>query len=374
MKASTPLVLTAVERDGKAHIRIVGGIYQWQNSSREFREQIEDMQLRGIQDAHIYIKSEGGDVFEANEIANLIDGFKGKITGEGGSLVASAATYIACKLDDFTMPSNGQFMIHKPMASLFDKNEDEIASTLKLLKNITSNFIEVYARKTGLTAKKVEDLWSKGDFWMSAKEAKKKGFISGISDEEEFTSEDVTLLRACGAPNLPKEVLNITNNMKKLTITALMFLKLNENASEKEVEDTIKALKEKADQYDNLKATLEEKEKTEVEAKIKAVLDKAIADKRLTEDYRASFVAKLKGNYEAAVKEIEALKPVTQLSKEVAATTANGISAERKDWKYGDWAEKDAQGLQAMIKENPETFKALYKAEYGVEPVKEVFN
>ena len=50
---------------------------------------------------HIYINSPGGECFEANEIVNVIKRFPGKITGEGGALVASAATYIAINCTSF---------------------------------------------------------------------------------------------------------------------------------------------------------------------------------------------------------------------------------------------------------------------------------
>ena len=62
---------------------------------------------------HIYINSPGGECFEANEIVNVIKKFPGKITGEGGALVASAATYIAINCTSFSMPANGLFMIHQ---------------------------------------------------------------------------------------------------------------------------------------------------------------------------------------------------------------------------------------------------------------------
>ena len=88
---------------------------QYQNGGRRKRNstsKVEQLIRSGIKDVHIYINSPGGECFEANEIVNVIKKFPGKITGEGGALVASAATYIAINCTSFSMPANGLF--HDP--------------------------------------------------------------------------------------------------------------------------------------------------------------------------------------------------------------------------------------------------------------------
>ena len=86
-----------------------------------------------IKDVHIYINSPGGECFEANEIVNVIKKFPGKITGEGGALVASAATYIAINCTSFSMPANGLFMIHQVSGGACGRVAD-IESALEVMR------------------------------------------------------------------------------------------------------------------------------------------------------------------------------------------------------------------------------------------------
>ena len=108
--------ISAIKEKGKARIEIKGTIAGWRDSEKNFTRSVEDMIREGIKDVHLYINSPGGDCFEANEIVNVIRKFPGKITGEGGALVASAATYIA---SDETR----RFIIHG------EKNSDRRIST-----------------------------------------------------------------------------------------------------------------------------------------------------------------------------------------------------------------------------------------------------
>ena len=102
--------ITATAQNGKAYIRIIGEIAGWKDSAEDFRYELNQLKKDGIKDIVLYINSPGGNCFEANEIVNEINSFGGSVIGEGGALVASAATYIAINCTEFTMPENGMFM------------------------------------------------------------------------------------------------------------------------------------------------------------------------------------------------------------------------------------------------------------------------
>ena len=84
--------LTATAENGRARIELKGTISKWRETEAEFTSKIEQLIRSGIKDVHIYINSPGGECFEANEIVNVIKKFPGKITGEGGALVARAGS------------------------------------------------------------------------------------------------------------------------------------------------------------------------------------------------------------------------------------------------------------------------------------------
>jgi ATP-dependent Clp protease, protease subunit len=357
----------------EATIKISGYISSWRNSAEQFEQEVDRLVANGINDVTIYINSGGGSVFEAFEIYNIIKKFKGNIKVNIGALAASAATIIACAATKTTMAKNGQYMIHRPMIAM-EGNEDEVESNLKALKNVKQNMLDLYTAKTGMAQTAIEKLW-KNDYWMNATEAKAKGFIDEVSDETTITPEDVNdaINSYKNIPEAIRALVTITSN-KTENPDDMKFiaakLNLSATATEQEIVSAVELLKAKADKYDSLKKDIEEKEKTELKAKVTAVVDKAIADKKFTEDYRATFTAKLEANFEAANKEIEAIKPVESLLKDIkqSASPVAGIPEERKDWTYADWAQKDNAGLQAIMAEHPESFKALYKKEYGQEP------
>ena len=160
--ARTPFNITAKAKDGIALITISGYISQWTKaSSTDIAAVIAGFKEKGITEASVYINTEGGSVFEAIEINNLLeDNFK-TIKVRVGALAASAGTYFVAKYHT-TAKKNSQFMIHKPMGGV-SGNEDQVAATLKILKNITNDYRTLYATKMGITEKAVDKLWDKGD-------------------------------------------------------------------------------------------------------------------------------------------------------------------------------------------------------------------
>lgn len=362
----TPLSVTAESKNGVASIRIVGRISDWSaNNSQEIGMKVDEFIAAGVQDCFVYINSSGGDVFQANEIVNILQKFPGKKNGEGGAIVASAATFIACHLDTFEMASNGQWMYHKPMGS-FDGNEDQVESTLAALKNATKSYREIYAKKTGKTEDQIEAIWAKGDVWLSASEAKKQGFISGVKGEEPVTAETVELLRACGAPVIPSIASSTQQqqNSNKMNKFIALLLGLKEDATEQEIEAKIKELKLAADSAVTLKAAADADKKAKLDADIKAVLDAAEKDHRIKPEMRANFEKQLRADFESGKAIIESLTPVTALSAEMKGGKGANITAEKSKWTYDQWAEGDPEGLMALRESDPAKFKALVDEHY----------
>lgn len=161
-----------------ASIRITGTI-GWDNDPEEFRKEVDSLIKEGITDCHIYINSPGGSCFAANEIVNIIQQFNGSVTGEGGALVASAATYIALHCDTFSMPENGNFMLHKP-TGVIEGTSNDMASYLTLLKNMENEYLKTYQGKA-VDIEELKTKWEAGDWWMTATEAYEKGFITSVT-------------------------------------------------------------------------------------------------------------------------------------------------------------------------------------------------
>jgi ATP-dependent Clp protease protease subunit len=386
---SGPLLLSIVAKGTTAHIEIEGDISEYGGTSAiEFKAQVTNLMAQGIKDAHVYINSFGGDVFQANQIVNEIQRFEGRVTGEGGAVVASAATYIAIHLQSFTMAMNGMFMIHKPYGGFYG-TASEIESSLKLLKDLEGAYLAKYAEKTGKTEAAIAEIWNKGDWWMTAQEALDESFISGITEITEISPELAAQMTAKGAPNVvatakapipepPKQTSksNKPHNVKELQILALS-MGLSEDASLAEIKAEFAKVKALAARATKAEQDLEDLKKAEgVKAKaaaktlFTAAFDAKLNAKAVTEEYRAGLTAKFEANPEAALAEVAAFKPAPTLSGDLG----DGAPPVEDLKTFAEYQTKNPKALFALAKADPAKFKALYTAQYGAAPSDSTIN
>ena len=346
-----PLSISAEAKGSVAEIKISGIIYDWNNSADEITSKIDAFVTAGIQDVNVYINSPGGDVFQAAEIHNQIQRFTGAKKGFGGAIVASAATMLAVELDSFEMAENGQFMYHKPSARL-NGNENEIASGLKLLQNLSNQYKALYSAKTGITEDDIEANWSKGDVWLTAQEALDQKFITGITKKNApITKETKALFEACGCPHIPK----ITNHKKPFKIMDQKILALSlglpEDASEETIKATIQANKQAAAEVAVLKAEKAAKEVADTTAKVEALINGAIAAKKIKATQGESLKKWATTDYDGCESYIKGLTALGKISDAIIP------GAEGKTKVFAEMTETEKQTLAT---EDPEAFKAAY--------------
>lgn len=352
-----PFEISAKGGKDVAEIRITGAIHQYQNSATEFKRQVDELLKQGIKNVNLYINSPGGSVFEANEIVNEIKKFTGKIKGYGGALVASAGTYIALNCDDFEMSNNGQYMYHKPL-TYTQGNEDKISSELKLLQNLTNQYRTAYATKTGMSEDEIESRWSKGDVWLSAKEALEQGFISSVSnDKQAITESDVAMITACGAPVIPErtESKNQDNNMTREQIIAAF--KLPADATDEQIQTTIAKSQEDAAKYQANKASAETKEKDIANTMVQAFID----SKQIAADTKEQWVKMAVNDYDGTKAILATLPKPSKLSEQVDAGASEGT---RANWTVADYLDKDPEALSALAISDPEKFEKINEEYY----------
>lgn len=354
-----PLQITAqANSNDVAEIRISGVIHQWQNSSAEFKLKIDELIAKGIKDVKLYINTPGGSVFEANEIANEIKRFSGKISGYGGALVASAGSYLALICDSFELADNGQYMYHKPMGFI-QGNEDKVAADLKLLQNLTNQYRTAYSQKTGLDEATIEANWSKGDVWLSAKEAKEQGFITGISGEAAKVTEDQkAMFVACGAPTIPTLTVipKAESNMKNRN-EIIAKLKLAADATDEQI---FAALSTTVDQNATAQQTIEA-QAAAAKTNAETLVDKAILDKKITADVREDYVFLATTNFEKTKSILDKMPAISKASEHLQ--TPPEATAGREKWTLEDYQAKDPKALEALMVSDPDAFAKL-EAEY----------
>lgn len=352
-----PFEISAKANQEVAEIRISGAIHQYQNSSGEFKRQIDELLKQGIKNVKLYINTPGGSVFEANEIVNEIKKFTGKIKGYGGALVASAGTYIALNCDEFEMSSNGQYMYHKPL-TYTQGNEDKISSELKLLQNLTNQYRTAYANKTGMSEDEIEKRWSKGDVWLSAKEALEQGFISSVNnDKQAITESDVAMITACGAPIIPEKTESKKQEIDMTREQIIAAFKLPSDASDEQIKAAITASQEDAAKYQATKASTETKEKDLAEALVQTFVE----SKQITADAKEQWVQMALKDYDGTKTILGTLSKPSKLSEELDKNASEGTKA---NWTVADYLDKDPKALEALAVSDPEKFEKLNEEYY----------
>ena len=357
----TPFEINAKQEGKRALVRIVGEI-GWDTDSNSFRQLIDDLVADGCTEAHIYINSPGGSCFDAAEIVNILSAFNGNLTGEGGALVASAATYIAAHCKTFSMPENGQFMVHKPKGGAYG-TVAEITNYLKLLQDVDNdNFSTLSALvkdKENFTNK-----WNAGDWWMTAAEAKEAGFITEVRERAKIDRTTEAMIRACAEQRKHPELTNQYNlNMDFLRTTA-HTLGLPENATEEQINAAIVEAKKAKDELVALRKEISDKEKAAKSEKIKAALDKAVSDKRIKADARGDWEEMLNANFEKGVKALEAIQPVQKLSAGLTSgkTTVAATGTVTHEGKtFEELRDENPEALAALMDDDSEAYDALYE-------------
>lgn len=356
-----PFNISASTQGPKALIRITGTI-GWDTDCEQFRTQIDGIAKQGITDAHLYLNGPGGSCFDAEEIVNIIKCvFTGKVTGEGGALVASAYTRIAAICETFEQPENGMFMIHKPAGGVCG-TANEIASYLKLITDIQTQYFNTYKEKA-TDAATFQKQWEAGDWWMTAKEAKAHGFITSVKAKAKIDAETSALIMACGCPSSKIPIINNNKNDESIMDLKVMAkaLGLPEDATQEQVDAAIAAGRKAATDLANLKAENARKEKEANEKKIKEEVKAAVDDKRITADNAGKWEKALSADYNTNGELLKTLSPISKIpftpsgkSNEVAGTVKHQGKT------FEELQEESPETLAALMKDDIEAYDALY--------------
>jgi hypothetical protein len=144
-------------------------------------------------------------------------------------------------------------------------------------------------------------------------------------------------------------------NKNKMNKETLQLLGLGENATEQEIHERVKLLKEKADGAERLQL-----------AAIEQAVDTAIAEKRLTGDKRDHFIELgKKAGVESLRETLQLMQPARKPSDVIEQKTDQPAGGEHVT--FAKLSEVPADQLEKLRTENRKEYARLYKAEYGVE-------
>lgn len=127
----------------------------------------------------VHINSPGGSVFTGLAIANAIRA-RGNVTVSIDGLCASAATLISCAAAKVLMAQNALMMIHPPRQLLIGHfNREELQKFSATLEKLEASINATYRLR-------VKDFAVEEELWLTADEAKARGFADELTDATEL--------------------------------------------------------------------------------------------------------------------------------------------------------------------------------------------
>jgi ATP-dependent Clp protease protease subunit len=183
----TPLEVKGAR--GSIHLYdVIGG---WDGiTAKGVLEALADLKAGGAKALDVHVHSPGGDVFEGVAIHQAIRAWDGggDRTVHVDGLCASIASVIAMAGDTIKMAPHAMIMIHEPKGVAMG-NAEELHKSANRLEAMSAVMAGVYAKRTGLDEAECLNMISK-ETWMTAADAKAKGFADEIVGEDEAEAED----------------------------------------------------------------------------------------------------------------------------------------------------------------------------------------
>lgn len=171
--------------EGKAELYLYGVIseYSWwgdEVTPKQFKKDLDA--LGDIKELHVYINSDGGDVFAGQAIHSMLKRHVATVIVYVDGLAASIASVIAMAGDVVRMPSNAMMMIHNPWTIAWG-NATELRKVADDLDKIRESIIAAYQEKSGLDREKLIELMD-AETWLTAQEAVEYGFADEIEQSK----------------------------------------------------------------------------------------------------------------------------------------------------------------------------------------------
>lgn len=367
-----------VKEINKKHVeaRLYGNIGGFFTDGGSFASLLEGFEAKGYTEATLRLHCYGGSVFEGNVIYNALQrtGLKVNIIIDG--VAASMGCFILPAIENVSIAENGFGMVHRPTGS-DDGDADAHLSTAKLLQDMEGNFIKRISERTGMTPDEIKAMWFDGkDHWLNADEMVKYGFAQ---KKLPATAKSIRILDSEIAQGMTPEAVYDRfaafldrNNKRNIQMNPLVTLliaafQLEGITPESPETEVIAALTKKFEVLNTRIAGMEAEAKAKRTATVKSLLDNA---KIPAGNLRTSYE---KIGETVGVDELLAiLKPhmpgaATDLTGLIRNDGKNTPGADAsKNWNW--YQQNDPAALEKMQEDDPDRFRALYKAEYGVEP------
>jgi len=205
--------------------------------------------MAGIKDKPVLarINSPGGDYFDGMALANVFAHHPGGVTVRIESLAASIASSLVVSARKAEAYPSAMVMIHNAwVVAMIDENSG--MEMVDLLKKIDGNILDANVKKTKTGKREMKEMMDK-ETWMTAKEAKEKGFIDTILDSGKPVKSEFDLSVYANVPDYLKPDYELTERDAEKALRdagfsrhkakAMLAGRLRVDAMEEEVDEAV---------------------------------------------------------------------------------------------------------------------------------------
>ena len=339
---------------------------------------IENLRKQGCRNFKFYVNSEGGEVVQGCALFNYLDrtdiDVEWVIDGLAASMMAMLITNPRHRV---TAARYAKLMYHRVQGSVYG-NSAEVRSMAEMIDKFETSLIEMMARRMNEPVDEVrKEFFTDGlDHWMTAEEALKRGLVDNIIEGRNIAEPAADIKSARAVFDFyNKQLLNLINNkptntMDRAKIASLLNKQEKDIETDEALEGAVKAM---ADDNANLRnelsaekqktATLEGQVKAMNEAKVKQLVDEAIAAKKIGEDERETYTQLATNDFAMAEKILGKMQGVNPVVDQLQKPAVNEAE---KGWTFDDYHRKGK--LENLMNTNPARYAELFEAKYGHKP------
>lgn len=190
----------------------IDGYIGWDDAASwpDVKKKLIDVATKAQKKLIVNIHSLGGFLDDGLMIHDALRMTKAKVTTRAYSFIASAATVIAQAGDVRQMSSNALYLIHKASMIAWG-NSNQVAIILQDLNTIDDRIVELYAKRSKVDKKVIQDLMEENNGtgkWIDADEALQYGLIDEILEPSKAVAMiDPDTIKKYNLPQIPKEMI-----------------------------------------------------------------------------------------------------------------------------------------------------------------------
>ena len=373
MKNPTFQVLNAKNGE-EAEVYLYGNIGRyWPVDTEKIIQKIEILKSDGLKKIVFYVNSNGGEVPQGLLLFNYLirNSFEVHFIVDG--IAASmAALLLMVPGSKVSMARYAKLMLHS-VSGCACGTISEIEGYVDAMKSWQTDLIEILAERTAMTKDQVKKKWfDDKDHWISSADALKLNLVdeivegkSGIKPANSNNALDLML-------HYENQLLNLNSSDMKLTNDFAKVLNLTGQPTEESILEAVRnatqsleGLRNDVAQKDKEISTLKDKVKEAETAKVKALVDNAITEKKIGEDMRETYTNLAENNFDATKKVLDSMKGVTSIKSQLEKDQEDEA---HKGWSFAKYQKDDPAALATLKEKNFEAYSALYEAQFGKKP------